>query len=220
LKAKHKYFSQFCHTFYDAVCKSSTVQRGFRYNRQICDQSVNRQQCINLPVTDCRVGTTANCRMVPRQVCQDTCSTSTMCNQCDEFRNGPGFGSCGTSTCGTFYPNDPYRLNYTGGEGYYPGGGSIGGEGYYPGGGSIGGEGYYPGGDDGRQPWDDALTPPWDGGETRPPYDDSGRQPWDDALRPPWDGQTRPPYAGGFNVAQAVPIGLSGSEDDQAEIQS
>jgi len=143
-----------------------------------------------------------------------------MCNQCDEFRNGPGFGSCGTSTCGTFYPNDPYRLNYTGGEGYYPGGGSIGGEGYYPGGGSIGGEGYYPGGDDGRQPWDDALTPPWDGGETRPPYDDSGRQPWDDALTPPWDGQTRPPYAGGFNVAQAVPIGLSGSKDDQAEIQS
>jgi hypothetical protein len=59
---------QHCHTFYDAQCKETTVTRTFRYNKVVCDQTVTRQKCTNIPITNCIVGSTANCQMVPRQV--------------------------------------------------------------------------------------------------------------------------------------------------------
>ena len=147
-------YLQHCHTFYNMECVETTIKKTFRYQKKVCDQTINQQQCMNVPVTDCQVGTTANCRMVPRQVCQDTCSDSPMCQQCDTFRNEPGYGSCGTSTCGVYLPSDPFMPNVTGGQGYFPGGVggdgyfpgvSVGGEGFYPGTGGIGGEGFYPG---------------------------------------------------------------------------
>lgn len=48
--------------------------------------------------------------MVPRQVCQDSCSNSAYCRQCDAFRNGPGFASCSSTTCGNYYPKDQESL--------------------------------------------------------------------------------------------------------------
>jgi len=206
-----KEIEQKCHTFYDAECKTTRVRKGFRYSRKVCDQTVKRNQCMNIPITDCQVGTTADCKMVPRQVCQDTCSTSPMCQQCDNFRNGPGFGSCGTSNCGVYVPSDPFIPGSTGGQGYNPGdviggegyypGGGIGGEGYYPGGGT-GGDGYYPGGGiggEGYYPGGGGIGGegyyPGGGGGDRAPWDDAMRPPWDDALRPPSpDGGVRPPW--------------------------
>ena len=43
--------------------------------------------------------------MVPKTVCQKSCSNSALCQQCDKFRQGPGFGSCPTATCGNYVPN-------------------------------------------------------------------------------------------------------------------
>ena len=177
--------------------------------------------------------------MVPRQVCQDTCSNSQLCQQCDTFRNGPGIGSCGTSNCGVYLPSDPFNPNGgyypgggPGGEGFYPGG-EVGGEGYYPGGDAggggyypgeeVGGEGYYPGGDAGG---DGGYYPGGEvGGEGYYPGgsgSDDGRLPWEDALRPPWDDAVRPPRPGGggarppygaFNVAPAVPARMAADLD-------
>ena len=48
----------------------------------------------------------ANASTFLSQVCQDTCSSSPYCQQCDSFRNGPGFGSCSSTTCGNYYPSD------------------------------------------------------------------------------------------------------------------
>ena len=91
--------------------------------------------------------------MVPKEVCVDKCSQDPMCQTCDNFIQGPGFGSCPTSTCGNVITTDPgwgYNntwdsgvTNLPGGEGYFPGG-TIGGESYYPGG-TVGGEGTFPG---------------------------------------------------------------------------
>ena len=221
---KHFALLQHCHTFYDAECKTTKVRKSFRYNKKVCDQTVNRQKCTNIPISDCRVGTTADCKMVPRQVCQDSCSNSQLCQQCDNFRNGPALGSCGTSTCGVYLPSDPYPTGgqgyFPGGDGYYPGGGGIGGEGYYPGG-EVGGEGYYPGGGDGGEGYYPGGE---EGGEGYyPGGGDDGRLPWDDAMRPPWDDALRPPRPGGgggvrppygaFNVAPAVPARMNGDLD-------
>merc|ERR1711971_682729 len=88
--------------------------------------------------------------MVPRKVCQPGgCSSSNMCNQCEQFRNEGGFSSCSTGTCPNYFPEDPVidgnfgsGFNPRGGaQGYNPG---AGGQGYNPGGG--GGQGYNPGG--------------------------------------------------------------------------
>ena len=214
------YLPQYCHTYYDANCTTREVKKQLRFYRTVCDRFVNRQQCIDIPLTDCRVGQTASCRMQARQVCQDTCSKSQTCNDCDQFRNGAGFGSCGTSTCGTFLPKDPYTLGnngqqifggsdvYTGGQGSFDGVinvGGVGGESYYPG--TVGGEGYYPGtvGGEGYYPGGSTCTGGGCGdvgGEEY--YPGGGNQPWDDALSPPidvggqpWDDALVPPTDGG-----------------------
>jgi len=90
----------------DVGCRNSTVKKGFRINKVVCDRMVTKPECFNIPIADCRVGKTANCKMVPRQVCQDTCSNSPYCQQCESFRNGPGFGSCSSTTCGNYFPKD------------------------------------------------------------------------------------------------------------------
>lgn len=151
---------QHCFTYNEYECKERRVSRNFKVTKQVCDVVTNQQQCSNLPVTDCSLGQTANCQMVPQQVCQDTCSNSQLCNTCNNFVNGPGFGSCSSSTCGNFIPG----VNVPGGEGYYPGGGDpgLGGEGYFPGG--TGGQGYFPGGE-GSYPGGDGFYPGGPGGE-------------------------------------------------------
>ncbi len=55
----------------------------------------------------CRLGSNSRCRMVPRQVCTNSCSKSEQCNTCNAFvQRGPGFGSCPSSTCGNWYPGN------------------------------------------------------------------------------------------------------------------
>ena len=44
------------------------------------------------------------------------------------------------------------------------------------------------------------------------------RAPWDDAIRPPYDGQGRPPYGANFNIAPAVPNGITAGEDKLSNI--
>ena len=78
--------------------------------------------------------------MVPRQVCQDKCSTSNMCNQCDSFRNQGGF-SCSSGNCANYFPEDP-TISGDFGTGFNPG--SDGGDsGFNPG--NMGGSGFNPG---------------------------------------------------------------------------
>lgn len=80
------------------------------------------------------------CRVVPRQVCQDKCSTSNMCNQCDSFRNQGGF-SCSSGNCNNYFPEDP-TISGDFGTGFNPG--TNGGDsGFNPG--NMGGSGFNPG---------------------------------------------------------------------------
>ena len=81
------------------------------------------------------------CRVVPRQVCQDKCSTSNMCNQCDSFRNQGGF-SCASGTCSNYFPEDP-TISGDFGSGFNPGN-NVGESGFNPG--NVGGgSGFNPG---------------------------------------------------------------------------
>ena len=131
---------------------------------------------MKIPITQCYPGVVNQCDMVPRKVCQPTCSNSDMCNQCNQFVQSPSYGSCQSSPCNTYYGNDGFWNNATGG--YYPGGG-IGGGGVYPGDGSLypGGEGMYPGvGGEGMYPGfpsypDGGNRPDYGGGFNRPDYE-------------------------------------------------
>ncbi len=149
MKATH------CHTFPDGEiqCRDSTVRKGIKINKIKCDRRVTLQQCFDIPRANCMIGTNQKCRMVPREVCQPSCSQSSFCNQCDEFRRGPGFGSCPTSTCGSFYPgNDYYLRNDT----LYNWGGS-----------SAGGSYFNPGSSGGAFPYATALVEAADGLEDK-----------------------------------------------------
>jgi hypothetical protein len=98
---------EFCTMVTDAetICTDSTMTKGFQITKIRCDRQFQQQQCFTLPVARCSK-TQPNCQMVPRQVCQPTCSLSQYCLTCDNFRQGPGFGSCPTSTCGQYYPGN------------------------------------------------------------------------------------------------------------------
>eukprot|EP00095_Tigriopus_kingsejongensis_P000478 maker-scaffold1054_size66621-snap-gene-0.11 protein:Tk00478 transcript:maker-scaffold1054_size66621-snap-gene-0.11-mRNA-1 annotation:"spt transcription factor family member" len=156
---RHRLVSdQFCHTFPtgEIECRKTTIRKRFRINKIKCDQLTQTPICQQFPKMDCRLGSRVKCEMVPKKVCQDKCSNSPLCNQCNQFvQQGPGFGSCASSTCGTLVPNNPWlgggASNGIGGVIQYPGdevypGGDIGGGSYYPGS-EIGGENVYPGGD-------------------------------------------------------------------------
>ncbi len=155
---------QYCHTFPtgNLECRNQTVTKRFRINKIVCDRVSERPFCIKIPQSVCRMGSRSSCKMVPKQVCQNSCSNSATCNTCSNFiQQGPGFGSCPTSTCGNYYPGTNeggFIGNVTGdwesgvivvpggSGGFFPGGGVTGGDGgFFPGG--TGGEGFYPGTD-------------------------------------------------------------------------
>ena len=142
---------RYCHTFPtgDMECRDQNVKRSFRINKIKCDQQRPRPFCFKIPVLDCRLGQNSNCKMVPRRVCNQRCNNSPQCNTCSNFiQQGPGFGSCPSSTCGSFYPDLSNGTGPLGGgagvDGYFPGGGEGTGEGgiyagsggYFPAGGS------------------------------------------------------------------------------------
>ena len=95
--------------------------------------------------------------MVPRKVCNKQCSSDPTCSTCSNFiQQGAGFGSCPSSTCGSFYPDLSNGTGPMGGgagiDGYFPGNPEIGGNGiytgsggYYSGNGGEGGSGFYQG---------------------------------------------------------------------------
>ncbi|XP_059088315.1 uncharacterized protein LOC131884519 [Tigriopus californicus] len=161
---------RYCHTFPvgDMACRSTPIKKRFRISKLKCDGQEQRPICKKVPRLNCRLGSRNKCEMVPRRVCQKSCSDSPLCNQCNQFmQQGPGFGSCPSSGCGTIIPNTPWlpddgsyensgvtEFPGIGGGGFYPGseigggefypGGEIGGGGSYPGN-EIGGGSYYPG---------------------------------------------------------------------------
>ncbi len=117
-----------------------------------------------LSTSACRLGSNTNCRMVPRQVCTNTCSQDPQCSTCNNFvQRGPGFGSCPSSSCGNWYPgnddadafNQTFAGDWNAGMNALPGGGGGGGGAFYRpeagGGGVVGGQGFYQGGAAGGQ---------------------------------------------------------------------
>ena len=117
----------------ETECRTSSIQKAIAINKIICDRQRTQQICHEVPVAVCTPITVPNCRMVPRQVCQNTCSQTSYCNTCSNFvQQGPGFGSCPTATCGQYIGGstggmmmgDGMGLNGTmvngGGMGQYP----------------------------------------------------------------------------------------------------
>ena len=109
---RQKRIVQRCVTIPDGKydCRDRTYEKTIRITKTVCDQSRVVPNCYQVSVAECQEFETPNCRMVPRQVCQPTCSKSNFCNQCSEFANNPGsgFGNCQTSTCPNYYgPSGP-----------------------------------------------------------------------------------------------------------------
>ena len=102
-------------------CRTSTVRKAIVINKIICDRQRTTQICHKIPVSVCHETGMPNCRMVPRQVCQNSCSQSNYCNTCNEFVSGTGFGNCPTASCGQ-YIGGMMGLNETVGMGAVPGG--------------------------------------------------------------------------------------------------
>lgn len=143
---------RYCHQFPigNISCAPTMIPKQFEITKIICDRNGVQPFCTQIPYMDCRPGVQQKCRMEPKQECTNTCNNSPTCNQCEQFvSKGPGFGSCPTSTCGNFYPNENI-FNNSMGSGVNIGGGgdSWGGMGGGVGGGwgsGIGGGGSYPG---------------------------------------------------------------------------
>merc|ERR1711973_519331 len=76
--------------------------KGFRINKVVCDKEASRPYCVNIPRMDCEPKPGTSCRMVPETVSVPTCNESPQCQQCNNFTQGPGFGSCPTSTCDAY----------------------------------------------------------------------------------------------------------------------
>ena len=129
--------------------------------------------------------------MVPRQVCQDGCSTSNMCNKCDSFRNQGGFSNCNTGTCNNIFMEDPVISgNWGTGGGFNPG--NTGNSGFNPG--NTGNSGFNPGnvGDSGFNPGTGGYNPGYDSGYN-PGYN--------------------PGYGGGYNPGNQGDIVTVGDEN-------
>lgn len=95
----------------DVECRESSVRRSAIISRQVCDQQINQQRCIDIPRSSCEKTGGQSCQMVPRKVCQDTCSTDNMCNQCSQFVGSGGYGSCNLGACSSFYGSDAVSGN-------------------------------------------------------------------------------------------------------------
>jgi len=94
----------YCHNFPtgDTECKRIPIKKGFRINKVVCDKEASRPYCVNIPRMDCELKPGTSCRMVPETVSVPTCNESPQCQQCNNFTQGPGFGSCPTSTCDAY----------------------------------------------------------------------------------------------------------------------
>lgn len=92
-------------------CANQPIRRSVRLTKQICDRKTMGRKCIELPFSNCENQPGQVCKMVPRQVCQDTCSTQNKCNTCSEFVGSGGFGTCNTGTCNNYIPRDAVTGN-------------------------------------------------------------------------------------------------------------
>jgi len=117
---------EYCHTFPDATveCRERREARRYILNKVVCDRKRSINICRTIPWSRCTAGSDQECRMVPRQRCVDSCSTSPDCMKCDQLRQqGALQGSCpnqipqmpgpvpamtppAATTCGNFYPQD------------------------------------------------------------------------------------------------------------------
>merc|ERR1712130_1028651 len=143
---------QYCHVFPNAdyKCQNIPATRDYILNKVVCQERKTVEFCMNIPEGECENIPSQECKVVPREVCQDGCSTSTQCNQCDQFRNQGGFSSCPTGTCNNIFMGDPVIAgNWGTGGGFNPGYGGnwSSGGGYNPGNGGNWGSGgsYNPG---------------------------------------------------------------------------
>jgi len=87
----------------ELVCQKSTVRRGVLIRQKVCDRVRQARYCNILPFSYCMNTPGQECTMVPREVCQPTCSQSSYCNQCSEFAGQGGFSQCSTGSCPNFY---------------------------------------------------------------------------------------------------------------------
>lgn len=97
------------------TCSMEQERRVVTIRRSVCDQEKQQQYCHDVPSSVCSNTGGQVCEMVPREVCQPTCPTTSSCNQCSEFVGGGGYSSCGTDSCSNFYPSSSYGLVADGG---------------------------------------------------------------------------------------------------------
>merc|ERR1712029_1299401 len=137
---------QYCQTFPNAKYECRNNKPGTRQyilNKVVCKQQKRVQFCQNIPEGGCKNVPEQKCKVVPRQVCQQGCSSSRMCNQCDQLRNQGIFSTCSTGTCPNYFPEDPVISgNWQTGGGFNPG--NLGDSGFNPG--DMGNSGFNPGG--------------------------------------------------------------------------
>lgn len=75
----------------DASCKPVTIRKKIRIPIKECKGQRVIQKCFQIVGAICQQNQ-PNCRMVPRQVCKDTCEENDYCNTCNNFVNQGGFG--------------------------------------------------------------------------------------------------------------------------------
>lgn len=118
-------------------CKEEDVTKRYTLTKLKCGQERSKQVCFNIPYQQCRGWPGAQfCKMVPTQICKPAttqpCADDSVCSGCNQFMQGPGFGSCATNTCGTFISstsniglNHPEQTSCSGGGGGGCSGGSV-----------------------------------------------------------------------------------------------
>merc|ERR1711915_579461 len=76
-------------------CRERREARRYILNKVVCDRKRSINICRTIPWSRCTAGSDQECRMVPRQRCVDSCSTSPDCMKCDQLRQqGALQGSC------------------------------------------------------------------------------------------------------------------------------